>query len=186
MISLPPRNSPVFVGSTASGIQGFIEAEPQRAKPPSYVLFTDGPPSSVTESLNNPFLFGSKGARIFYDKDLRRLVLSLPANPHEVAERHLTRTIDRVTISLHLEANTFEDKINDDVHIDLESSSMTAFGQLLITDWIHQSRDSVRTDWRAFTPLEFVEFFSKINDTRRQRPMTSCSIEGDAVQTSRV
>jgi hypothetical protein len=73
---------------------------------------------------------------------------------------------------------TFEEMLSQDVHIDLESSPMTAFEQLLITDAIYQSPHSVRTEWRAFTALEFVEFFSKINDTNRQRPMTTCPIEG--------
>ncbi|KAL2828295.1 hypothetical protein BDW59DRAFT_171077 [Aspergillus cavernicola] len=74
--SLPP-NTPTAIGSTAARIREF-------------------PLDQSREIL------GSNGARIIYDKGLRRLIVKLPSRPHEVAHRFLEREIEEQTLSKNL------------------------------------------------------------------------------------
>jgi hypothetical protein len=63
-----PERTPVCIGSTQAGIQKFIEIELQKPQPSFYVRFTTVPLLLMTESPNNPSIFGSKKVRIFYNK----------------------------------------------------------------------------------------------------------------------
>lgn len=54
---------------------------------PDYDVFSCMPPLTVEELVENPRFYGGFSGRIFYNADVRKLILKLPERPHEVATR---------------------------------------------------------------------------------------------------
>lgn len=82
---------------------------------------------------------------------------------------------------------TFEQMLDQDINIDLETSQPSAFEQDLITDIISPScpSPSIRTEWRNFTLVEFIDFFSAINETNNQTKVASRATSGIECGNSR-
>lgn len=92
-----PTDTIHAVGSTANGIRSTVLREQRKGnEAASYVLFTNVPPGIVERSEDNPSMVGGKTARIFYDESLRRLIVKVPSDVHELAGNLLSREIELI------------------------------------------------------------------------------------------